>query len=188
MKIRIAWCLSKKIYIYSNLDIVYFALKWTRPSSHFEDLLCIFHLIWWIIRYIEQKGSDRLVHCIKVWADVYKWVTRYVKLHYYAGKAALGSKYIFHYHNSIFVLLHMYSYLVWCFSGGEVTNVWNIFCLSSKLLSLLPLLDTEEVVAGSSDPLEVEDNPSAKEKFLYTFSVTSSWKKFDNSSPIQYLN
>ena len=91
-----------------------------------------------------------------------------MKLHYYAGKAALGSRYIFHYHNSIFVLLHMYLYLVWCFSGGEVTNVWNIFCLASKLLSELPL--DSEVVAGSSDPLEVvEDNPSAKEKFLYTF-------------------
>ena len=36
-------------------------------------------------------------------------------------------------------------------------------------MSELPL--DSEVVAGSSDPLEVvvEDNPSAKEKFLYTF-------------------
>ena len=38
-----------------NLEIVNFAIYWNKPSSHFEDLLSILHLISWIIRYIEQK-------------------------------------------------------------------------------------------------------------------------------------
>ena len=68
------------VYIHSklditNLDIVNFAIySELVPASilRIYYAYCIFHLIWWIIRYIEQKGSDRLVHYIKVWAYVYK--------------------------------------------------------------------------------------------------------------------
>ena len=51
-----------------SCDIV----NWTQlPFWGFTRQLL--HLIWWIIRYSQQKGSDRLVRYIKVW--VYWWKT-----------------------------------------------------------------------------------------------------------------
>ena len=54
---------------HSNLDITNLnsQYKWRKPSSHFEDLPNILHLIQWIIRYSEQKGFDGIVCYIEVW-------------------------------------------------------------------------------------------------------------------------
>ena len=53
------------IYI-SNLNIMNFTIQWTKPSSHFKDLLSILRFIQWI----EQKGYDGRVRYIKVWVYI----------------------------------------------------------------------------------------------------------------------
>ena len=105
------------------------------------------HLIYWIIRYSEQKGSDRLVHYIEVWVYLFNLLLLSFMKFFPANLEIFYSTYVRSWDNSQFPLSNLFFDLLHLFHSRQAQCYFHGFFNHFLAIRLLIWL-AKEIVRG----------------------------------------